>query len=211
MDYIQEELRRQREALAGLLLGGALPQGEDGGRSSGHAAADTPTAAWAAVPAAGASFSGRGQGSRPTEGGALSAGSGRSAVFEIPEAGGRTVTAGGTANSRETVGSREGVSSGETAESAHGAGWTGPAEHLRRSWESGRLAGTVPPDPAGVWRGAETPDRREARRTAGGAVLERTVTEFIRAESGGSAPGAEALSRAFQRDARRYDGGFSLY
>lgn len=52
MDYIQEELMRQREALAGLLLGGALPRGGDGGRSSGHAAADTPAAALAAVSAA---------------------------------------------------------------------------------------------------------------------------------------------------------------
>lgn len=204
MDYIQEELRRQREALAGLLLGGALPRGEEGGGDSGHPA-DTPTAAWAAVPAAGTAFSGRGQGSRLTEGGALSAGSGRSAVFGTPGAGGRRETAGETANSREAV------SSGETAESAREAAWTGPAEHLRRSWESGRPPGTVPPGPAGVWRETEAPDRREARRSAGGAVSERTVTEFVRAEGGGSAPGAEALSRAFQRDARRYDGGFAMY
>ena len=197
MDYIQEELMRQREALAGLLLGGALPRGGDGGRSSGHAAADTPAAALAAVSAA--AFSGRGQGNRPTEGGSLSAGSGRSAVFGIPEAGGRTEAAGETAGSRETVSSRETAGSRETAES------------LRQSRKSGRLTGTIPPEPADVWRGAETPDRREARRSGGSAVLERTVTEFIRTEGSVSVPGAETLSRAFQRDARRYDGGFSLY
>ena len=41
-----------------------------------------------------------------------------------------------------------------------------------------------------------------------GAV--RLVTE-LRRTGGGGPSDAAALSRAFQRDARRYDGGFSLY
>jgi len=39
---------------------------------------------------------------------------------------------------------------------------------------------------------------------------ERMVTEVFWADAGGT-PGAKELSRAFQRDARRYDGGFPLY
>ncbi len=39
---------------------------------------------------------------------------------------------------------------------------------------------------------------------------QRTVTEILW-PGGGEAADAKALSRTFQRDARRYDGGFSLY
>ena len=37
------------------------------------------------------------------------------------------------------------------------------------------------------------------------------LPEFRRPGEAGSGAGAKALSRAFQRDARRYDGGFQLY
>lgn len=202
MDYIQEELRRQREALAGLLLGAVLPQGAEDGGDSGPAAVPR-TAALTAVPAAGAAFvPAREVRGRPAEEGAFfavpgafSAGSGGSAVLGIPEIGGRVETTG----------------FGEAEESAGEGERAAPADCRRRSGASGRLPEAVPPGLAGTGWAAEVSSPLEARRTAGGAVLERTVTEFIQAEGGGNAAGAEALSRAFQRDARRYDGGFSLY
>lgn len=76
-------------------------------------------------------------------------------------------------------------------------------------------------------RQMETENMPAARgSTANGAVLSavgselpagtaetgevRLVTELRRTEGGGLSDAA-ALSRAFQRDARRYDGGFRLY
>ena len=41
-------------------------------------------------------------------------------------------------------------------------------------------------------------------------VRERTVTEILWVDDGGTS-GVGDLSRTFERDARRYDGGFSLY
>ena len=52
--------------------------------------------------------------------------------------------------------------------------------------------------------------RQRSGVTAQGGQAERTVTEFFRADVK-EAPDAETLSRTFQRDARRYDGGFTLY
>lgn len=42
-------------------------------------------------------------------------------------------------------------------------------------------------------------------------VLQRSVTEVLWPEDKGGTSDPQALSRAFERDARRYDGGFSLY
>lgn len=69
------------------------------------------------------------------------------------------------------------------------------------------LAGTL-------GRGGDAP----ARGTGGGLDMdglaergrERMVTEVLWADTGGMSD-AKALSRTFQRDARRYDGGFRLY
>ena len=63
-------------------------------------------------------------------------------------------------------------------------------------------------------RGGDAP----ARETGGGLGTdslaesggERMVTEVLWADTGGMSD-AKALSRTFQRDARRYDGGFRLY
>ena len=52
--------------------------------------------------------------------------------------------------------------------------------------------------------------RQRSGVTAQGGQAERTVTEFFRADVR-ETPDAETLSRTFQRDARRYDGGFTLY
>lgn len=52
--------------------------------------------------------------------------------------------------------------------------------------------------------------RQRSGVTAEGEQVGRTVTEFFRADVR-ETPDAETLSRTFQRDARRYDGGFTLY
>lgn len=110
---------------------------------------------------------------------------------------------------------------------------TAPARRLRQGWTGGAggevtLENTPPELPAAGGRGAgETAESRAAvrrgpaaavpeapGRAAGPLPLEageiRLVTEVRRPESGRSADPA-ALSLAFQRDARRYDGGFRLY
>jgi len=50
----------------------------------------------------------------------------------------------------------------------------------------------------------------EERDLHGNVVRERTVTEILWVDDGGTS-GVGDLSRMFERDARRYDGGFSLY
>lgn len=194
MDYIQEELRRQRAALARVLLGGGFPQS---GADGEGAAAALRTAAAAAetvlAPVRGVVF-------RPAEGDAASNGDGGWAVPGIPGYRARTAVHG------------ERAASGETAEFARRDGWAGPAGYGRQSGEAGHLAGTVPPGLAGGGQAEETAGPTAARRTAGGAVLEQRVPEFVPAAGGGErAVEAEALSRTFQRDARRYDGGFAMY
>ena len=51
---------------------------------------------------------------------------------------------------------------------------------------------------------------RQLQRTMEGGP-ERTVTEMVFPPAGGAAGDPKELSRIFQRDARRYDGGFSLF
>ena len=195
MDYIQEELRRQRAALARVLLGGGFSRSGAGGEGAAAlrtAEASEAEAGTALVPVRGVVF-------RPAEGDAVSAGDGGWAVPGIPEYGAWAAVPGAAAF-------------GETAESARGGGWAGPAGYGRQSGEAGHLAGTVPPGLAGGGQAEETAGPTAARRTAGGAVLGQRVAEFVPAAGGGErAVEAEALSRTFQRDARRYDGGFSLY
>lgn len=85
-------------------------------------------------------------------------------------------------------------------------------ENARRPGAAGTeeailLAGTL-------GRGGDAP----AREMGGGLDMdrlaepggERMVTEVLWADTGGMSD-AKALSRTFQRDARRYDGGFRLY
>ena len=182
MDYIQEELRRQRAALAGLLLGGT-PRRSEGDHGDGGGAPPPPRSSGGqpeAVPAGAAALS-----------------KGRRALF--PAEGG-----------------------GESPRSQAG-GLTAPeAEALWRSASAGE-GFSVKPGRRGSVRleeaalsalaggGTEAPGLPGPQGSAGGAVPERTAAEFLPVESGGGSVGAEALSRAFQRDARRYDGGFSLY
>ena len=79
---------------------------------------------------------------------------------------------------------------------------------------AGGRAGEAAEKDAAAVRRSSAAAREAPGRTAGGIPPEageiRLVTELRRPESGRSADPA-ALSLAFQRDARRYDGGFRLY
>lgn len=84
---------------------------------------------------------------------------------------------------------------------------------LETSSAGGRIGAAAEKD-AAVRRNSAAAAREMTGRAAGGTPPEtgeiRLVTEVRRPESGRS-PDPAALSRAFQRDARRYDGGFRLY
>lgn len=200
MDYIQEELRRQQEALAAVLLGGgarrtSADRQETGrlpanGLPTDHPAAEQ-TAAGAAPAPAGARrprFAAEGgiageygiyaEASAPA---ALVGGlPGAGAVSPGEETTALTVESGGASSAARWKRDREVLSPAETE--ALGDGWAAAG------------SGTLP-----------------ARRSRGTPAAERTVTEYVFPSGGGGAVTAEALSRAFQRDARRYDGGFTPY
>lgn len=86
-----------------------------------------------------------------------------------------------------------------------------PLEALRRDGGASGRTRAVLPDRRMVGSGAETPGQeglpvfRETGRT-GGTALWDGEGESLRAEDE-----ARRLSRAVQRDARRYDGGFQIY
>ena len=71
-----------------------------------------------------------------------------------------------------------------------------------------RSYGQIQRETAPVVPGAAS--RQRSGVTAEGEQVGRMVTEFFRADVR-ETPDAETLSRTFQRDARRYDGGFTLY
>lgn len=211
MDYIQEELRRQREALAAVLLGGGIRQSpeedrEAGRLSTGALPAVRPTAADAAPgvvipwhPHSAAEGSAAGKDSR-----LAALGGGVSGV--------------GTAHPGEKTAAPAAESGGAGPAALRERGLKAPspaeAEVLGAKWTA---AGSG--SPAAKWSrvdagGAAPPEARRSRVDAvGSAVPEarRTVTELVYPAGGGASVTAEALSRAFQRDARRYDGGFSPY
>ena len=180
MDYIQEEFRRQREALAGLLLGRGPVGGEGGGAEPPAKGVNVP----AGLPA------GARAGAVPERVQALS-------LAENAYEGNPAWSGGLAAPGLPRSGSRA-EDAGEAAEFLWGEALAAFAENGRQEEISVPAEGASPPGPA-------------AGRSPAGIARERTVTEFVQVESGGAAAGAEALSRAFQRDARRYDGGFSRY
>lgn len=212
MDYIREELRRQREALAGLLLGRGSRPGEEGGED------------------------GEGTGTPFAEGGiqleAFTAGA------ELSPEGGRAVRPAERGLWGPFAGSGGLAAPGPSGSrpGAEEAGFAPPcdllpgipgfypgtegAERAAAVWEAAGQAASAEYGGWGVFRPEEAawtalagigPAAGADRAGHPGADFapERGVTEFFQAESGGGS--AEALSRAFQRDARRYDGGFSLY
>lgn len=192
MDYMQEELRRQREALASLLLGG-------GCRRSGEAGEDGQGAE--------ASFEGLGVQKEPAGSGHLQreVRTARPAEedFAHPLAREEGLTAVKLSGRRPWTQRAE-----RRAPALETAGQAVPAEFGRQGFVHMKEEGR--PGLAGI--GMETgADRNEMGHIEAAPVPERRVREFFQAESGGGMAGAESLSRAFQRDARRYDGGFSLY
>ena len=225
MDYIQEELRRQQEALAAVLLGGgarrtsADRQETDRLPADGLPADGLPTDGLPADhPAAGQTAAETAPGfaiaRRPrfaAEGGvagedgisaeasaptALVGGlPGAGAVSPGEEATALTVESGGASSAARWKRDREALSPAETE--ALGGRWAAaePDSPTVR-WSQGAAAGSGPP---ATRRNRDTP------------AAERTVTEYVLPSGGGDAVTAEALSRAFQRDARRYDGGFTPY
>ncbi|MDO4314837.1 MAG: hypothetical protein Q4C45_03605 [Oscillospiraceae bacterium] len=181
MDYIREELLRQQRALAALMTGGEDAETAEDGWP---AASDAESAGAKTDTGAAAAWSGRGKGTSPA----------------APEYAGAE------------PGGEAGRVPAEDAAAEETDGTEGPGEpgvFGRRSGEnSGLLAG-------GAGR-AGTPWGAAGGKAAGdaGLLLSETAapweTAGFPADAGGAA-GARALSLAFQRDARRYDGGFSLY
>ncbi|MDY3985133.1 hypothetical protein [Dysosmobacter sp.] len=96
----------------------------------------------------------------------------------------------------ETVAFKTNEAGGTAVPPAEGAGG-------RRSYDQARRK-------TAVTVLGETARRQGTGDAAEGGPAERTVTEFFWADTGGMSD-AEDLSRTFQRDARRYDGGFILY
>lgn len=223
MDYIQEELLRQRSALAGLLLGRTPDR-------SGTAEGASP------APAAGGGILAAGE---TAEAAAASAAEPPSERPVFP-AGDPAVSSSG----RRVPPDRDG---GDRRREA-GAGdiWEAAAGPLRRNADTSPAGGagdrTENTRPNAARLGSSQAGAEETvspapppplRQSAGSTVREYAVTEFQHGGGGGvsdpysssgwtlpvefryaesrGAPGPEALSRAFQRDARRYDGGFSLY
>lgn len=197
MDYIQEELRRQREALAGLLLGGAPRRDRDGGGNDG-------------VPAASLKVPGgrSGAGTAGTVPAPEEEQPGYPAAGAVPAAeSGEAMASGGPGGVRPRAegpgGTAEGLPRG-AAPAPLADGWRRNGYFIfpeEAAWPALGRCGTA----------AEIPGSPAARRGPEDAPRERTVTEYVYPAGGGSAGEAESLSRAIQRDARRYDGGFSLY
>lgn len=97
----------------------------------------------------------------------------------------------------------------ETGDRTRETGWPTTPERLQ---SGGVPAETAEESRRAAIRAAEFPmgDGRAAGGLPGQTGEVRLVTEVHQAERGEPA-GPAALSRAFQRDARRYDGGFRLY
>ena len=164
MDYVREELARQRLALALLMMGGqAEPSAqEDGTARQADLLRTEADPRWERT----------------------GSGADGAARWDLSEAG-RTVSA-ELLYDLEAAAVRSAERTGGTKS---GTGRTG-------------MASTGEP--------AERSAGREPAMAEGGAVRERTVTEILWTDAGGTSVPGE-LSRTFQRDARRYDGGFTLY
>lgn len=219
MDYIQEELRRQWEALATLLLGGGAQRPpeesqEEGFPASGDFFTDSRSAGgfFAGSHSAIGLFT-----ARPA--------AVEQAVAEWPAAG----AAPGPVDTRRLRFPAEGSTAMEGSSPAAPGGLSGfgavnsdeetraPAvEGGGAVWEISGERGRGAPSPeetegpTGGWTAEETGSPR-VPWSRGTVAAERTVTELVYPAGDGAAVTAEALSRAFQRDARRYDGGFTLY
>lgn len=189
MDYIQEELLRQRAAWAAMLLGsGAERETAETAASQGETAWDGEARDAAAQAAAFAAWGRRDEkrGMEPVRRGA------RTPAMRSAERAAAMAESLPETQLLRQPGAEDGAASGRNGSlSAELAPMAGLLRAKARAENS--------------WSGAE-----HRPPAAAGGSAERSVTEVFWAEADrGGEP--RALSRAFQRDARRYDGGFSLY
>ena len=193
MEYIREVLERQEAALRRLLLG--RREGETGAERTAE------TARRAGRENTGREAAGRIPAAQETLRQALER---RSAERRAEMAGGPGLAGPGTAPvppAGQETGERLPIrrEAGPAAETAaRGAGWAA----IRR--------GAGAETRRGGRRDDKAPVRREAGTEAAAAGEAVSVREFREGSPSGGGE-AKALSRAFQRDARRYDGAFRLY
>ena len=185
MDYIREELLRQRTVLARLLLGqGAEEKAQE--QDTADAAGEYPELSegadvfWASR--------------------RLAAGE----TFQSPSGAVRTAEAESWDSYR---GFAEDLPDAELRRE-RGGEWTGPSPVRFPSAGGEEMTGYR-------WLSQEGNKNRRSGSLFSAAPedtlpAERTVTETVWADSADET-GAKELSRVFQRDARRYDGGFILY
>lgn len=187
MDYIREELLRQQRALAALMTGRETSEAKHvRAEASGTAITGLEAGAGGVI-----KRSGWGKGASPAAPGYATADLGRE-----PE---NTRAAGTDA---EKSGETDGTETAEEPESLRGRRAVAAALQERRS---GRTEGY-----AGMLRNTAGDGRVVG--DAGISVSEAAVLWGpADLPAGGASADARALSWAFQRDARRYDGGFSLY
>ena len=183
MDYIQSVLTRQRQLLSLLLLGGEREAAED-------AASAETVRAWTAgdetnpASAVGGAVALRAGDVLPAQGAPASDG--------YPAAWGAALFSGGRA-----VEFPGGALSGGVAAAGAVPGRQAPVREAVYGGET--MAGESRPVSYVLPSAAAVPGRAGAGTWSGGAA------------GTGADVSARALSRAFERDARRYDGGFSLY
>lgn len=230
MDYPRWELDRQRRALGALLLGAGTDRDPPEAPNGRHRPADSgesPQSAAGQVPQA----AGGGHAANPgedrvavreagrdrpeEESAALDAAAGARERFPGPEAGGPEEAPDASPLRRRPL--------PETS-----------ARRLRASGETEEALRAAPPpqgvENAGETPGGERPAGKPLSKTQGDGQIAGPIPSGVRAEgalpalgrrdlpweSGASAAlraeeDARALSRAVQRDARRYDGGFIIY
>ena len=228
MNYVWQELCRQRNALARLMLG-SLPREDSAARAAAPSSEDFPEQSAApegfgaaapeiglemanGVPAAAAAWAaavpdGEWDGAeyplrptaRPDTGTWERAGSG--SAF-----GGRAAWP----DVARTPGSA-GVQPVSRMAELWGGNWSSPAGERTSHWGQVSQESGVPA--AERIAQGETEARFRETRSAGtlDAPQIRMVTELAETPARSSAATPAALSRAFERDARRYDGGFELY
>ena len=228
MDYIREELLRQRAALAKLLLGSTEEEKSQKERS-GTEGWPVPEMA-AKVPGADSEAAYRsgwrdwerqnGADSRsfgPMETVRRRAAEAGTALWEyalpdivpgleevaalLSEYGGWQADGGGTGRTSWPE---------EWNRAAADQAWAAGGNRFgNRAAEIGEADGMVFGTDSAVFAGERGPG--VLRRTADGrTAAERSVVELVR-PAAGEPSDPRVLSRAFQRDARRYDGGFTLY
>lgn len=185
MEYIREMLLRQRTALARLMLGGAA---EETSETASAQAADRREAAVPAERGTGRSEMAAG-GREVRRSAAADAGEGSAADTAAPA--GETL--------RQALARKSAARQRAAASGLAGAGETAlPLPTYRRQAAGGE--GRSPGGAGSAWPGGD-----EGAETAG------VLWEVQRQGETGTGDSAKALSRTFQRDARRYDGGFQLY